>query len=53
MGRVDLATETLVTRGIIVSDRDKFRVRERKVLRYYARSIQHLLNSPSVEGRPN
>ena len=50
---LDLATETLVTRGIIVSDRDKFRVRERKVLRYYARSIQHLLDNPSVEGPPN
>lgn len=50
---LDLATETLVARGIIVSDQGRFRVRERKVLRYYARSIQHLLDSPSMESRPN
>lgn len=50
---LDLATETLVARGIIVSDQGRFRVRERRVLRYYARSIQHLLDSPSMESRPN
>lgn len=37
------ATEPLVTRGIIVVERDRYRVRERNVLRYYARSIQHLI----------
>ena len=50
---LDLATKTLVARGIIVKDQGRFRIRERKVLRYYARSIKHLLDSPSVEDRPN
>ena len=40
---VDLAAEPLETRGIIVFDRGRFRVRERSVLRYYARTIEHLL----------
>jgi glycerol-3-phosphate O-acyltransferase len=37
------ATEALVGRGIIVVDKGRYRVRERNVLRYYARSIAHLL----------
>jgi glycerol-3-phosphate O-acyltransferase len=41
---LDAATEPLVTRGIIVVDGDRYRVRERHVLRYYARSLQHLLS---------
>jgi glycerol-3-phosphate O-acyltransferase len=40
---VDEAAEPLETRGIIVADRGRFRVRERTVLRYYARTIEHLL----------
>jgi glycerol-3-phosphate O-acyltransferase len=40
---VDLAAEPLETRGIIVLERGRFRVRERSVLRYYARTIEHLL----------
>jgi hypothetical protein len=40
---IDEAAEPLETRGIIVSDRGRFRVRERSVLRYYARTIEHLL----------
>jgi hypothetical protein len=40
---VDEAAEALETRGIIVADRGRFRVRERTVLRYYARTIEHLL----------
>src|SRR6476619_2320165 len=40
---VDEAAEPLETRGIIVVDRGRFRVRERTVLRYYARTIEHLL----------
>lgn len=40
---VDEAAEALVTRGIVVVDRGRFRVRDRTVLRYYARSIEHLL----------
>ena len=40
------ATEPLVTRNIIVVEQGRYRVRERNVLRYYARSIAHLLSSP-------
>lgn len=40
---VDEAAEALETRGIVVLDQGHFRVRERSVLRYYARSIEHLL----------
>jgi porphobilinogen deaminase len=37
------ATEPLETRGIIVATEGRYRVRDRNVLRYYGRSIQHLL----------
>src|SRR6266516_5183918 len=40
---VDLAAEPLETRGVVVAERGRFRVRERTVLRYYARTIEHLL----------
>jgi glycerol-3-phosphate O-acyltransferase len=40
---VDEAAEPLETRGIIVAEPGRFRVRERTVLRYYARTIEHLL----------
>src|SRR5438034_5164112 len=40
---IDEAAEALETRGIIVLERGRFRVRERTVLRYYARTIEHLL----------
>jgi hypothetical protein len=40
------AAEPLETRGIIVLEGGRFRVRERSVLRYYARSIEHLLATP-------
>ena len=43
---IDEAAEPLETRGIVVSERGHFRVRERSVLRYYARSIEHLLVTP-------
>ena len=43
---VDEAAELLETRGIIVVERGRFRVRERNVLRYYSRTIQHLLLMP-------
>ena len=46
---VDEAAEPLETRGIIVAERGRFRVRERSVLRYYARTIEHLL----VDARPD
>ena len=41
------AAEPLETRGIIVYDRGRFRVRDRNVLRFYARAIEHLLTSGS------
>jgi len=37
------ATEPLEARGIIVVEHGRYRVRERNVLRYYGRSIQHLI----------
>ena len=44
---VDAAIEPLETRGILVVDRGRMRVRDRNVLRYYARTLDHLLASPS------
>lgn len=40
---VEAAAEPFVARGILVRERGRFRVRERNVLRYYARTIEHLL----------
>jgi glycerol-3-phosphate O-acyltransferase len=40
------AAEPLEARGIIVLERGRFRVRDRTVLRYYARMIEHLLTVP-------
>ncbi|HXD74086.1 MAG TPA: 1-acyl-sn-glycerol-3-phosphate acyltransferase, partial [Vicinamibacterales bacterium] len=46
---VEAAAEPLETRGIVVHERGgRFRVRNRSVLRYYARSIEHLLEAPGV-----
>src|SRR5688572_6637302 len=42
---VDAALESLEYRGILVVNRGRVRVRNRNVLRYYARSIGHLLDS--------
>lgn len=47
---IDAAAEPLETRGIVVRERGLFRVRQRSVLRYYARTIEHLLATP---GRPH
>lgn len=41
------ALEPLEARGIIVVERGCIRVRDRNVLRYYARTLAHLLESPS------
>lgn len=38
--------EPLESRNILVSERGRFRVRDRNVLRYYARTLDHLLTSP-------
>jgi len=43
---VEAAAEPLETRGIVVLERSRFRVRERNVLRFYARTIEHLLVTP-------
>ena len=40
---VEAATQPMATRGILVVEGDRYRVRERTVLRYYARTIEHLL----------
>jgi len=47
---VAAAAEPLETRGVIVAEQGRFRVRERTVLRYYARTIEHLFATP---GRPH
>jgi hypothetical protein len=47
---VEAAAEPLETRGIVVSESGRFRVRDRSVLRYYARTIEHLIETP---GRPH
>jgi hypothetical protein len=41
---VERGAEPFEARGIIVIENGRFRVRERNVLRYYGRSIQHLLS---------
>jgi len=43
---VEEAAEPLETRGIVVSEHGRFRVRDRRVLRYYGRTIEHLLAIP-------
>ena len=45
---VEEAAEPLETRGIVVLERGRFRVRERNVLRFYGRSIEHLLVTPGL-----
>ena len=47
---VDEAAEPLETRGIVVLERGRFRVRDRSVLRYYGKTIEHLL---APTGRPH
>jgi glycerol-3-phosphate O-acyltransferase len=43
----DRAIEPLEARGVVAVTRGRVRVRERNVLRYYARGLDHLLASPS------
>ncbi len=43
---VAAAAEPLEARGIIARDDGRFRVRDRNLLRYYARAIEHLLPAP-------
>jgi glycerol-3-phosphate O-acyltransferase len=44
---VDAAMEPLEHRGILVMESGRVRVRDRNALRYYARSLDHLLTTPS------
>lgn len=39
---VDAGVDALIERGVLVMERQKLRVRDRVVLRYYARTIEHL-----------
>jgi glycerol-3-phosphate O-acyltransferase len=48
---VDQGTTMLEERGVLARERDLVRVRDRSVLRYYARTIQHLLNPPKRPSR--
>jgi hypothetical protein len=38
--------EPLAARGILALDQGRIRVRDRNLLRYYARTIDHLFESP-------
>ncbi len=42
---VDEGVEALTERGVLVSERQRLRIRDRIVLRYYARTIEHLVPS--------
>jgi len=44
-GIVDVGVTLLEARGIVVQERQLIRVRDRHALRYYARSIEHLLQA--------
>jgi hypothetical protein len=44
---VDTGLEPLEGRGVVVVERGCVRVRDRNVLKFYARSLEHLLASPS------
>ena len=44
---VDEAARLFDARGIVVEEDGRFRVRERMVLKYYARAIEHLLPTPA------
>ena len=49
---VDTGAPALTDRNIIHLERGgRYRVRERTVLRYYARTLQHLLTAPRRAGR--
>jgi glycerol-3-phosphate O-acyltransferase len=45
---VEEATRAFASRGVIVVERGRLRVRQRNVLRYYARTIEHLLHAPGI-----
>ena len=41
----DVGVDLLIDRGVLVAERQRLRVRDRIVLRYYARTIEHLLGN--------
>ena len=43
---VEEGVDRLIERGVLVEERHRLRIRDRLVLRYYARTIQHLLHKP-------
>lgn len=48
---VEEGLSRFIARGVVVIDRGRYRIRERAVLRYYARTIQHLLSPGRRAGR--
>jgi hypothetical protein len=44
---VEQAARSFDLRGVVVEEDGRYRVRERTVLRYYARAIEHLLPTPA------
>jgi len=44
---VESALEALEARGVVVTERGRIRVRDRNVLRYYGRTLDHLLGLPA------
>ncbi len=49
----DEGVALLELRGVIVEERDRLRIRDRAVLRYYARTIGHLLTTSPRARRPH
>jgi 1-acyl-sn-glycerol-3-phosphate acyltransferase len=51
---VEQGIELLILRSVIVPESQRYRVRDRTLLRYYARSIEHLLSASRQSGaRPH
>jgi hypothetical protein len=51
---VEKGVELLILRSVIVPESQRYRVRDRTLLRYYARAIQHLLTPARRAGtRPH
>jgi hypothetical protein len=48
---LDEGVALLEARGIIVSERGRLRVRDRHALRYYARTVEHVLSPPKRAAR--
>ena len=45
-GIAEHGTRVLEARNVVVAEKSRLRVRDRFVLRYYARTLEHLLNPP-------